>query len=162
MPPAPSAIATRGVRRPTPGAPAPRVPLQATAPRSAPPVPEPDQPVTQEQVSLSLLDIVEELANHVPATLRPQVDLLVRFAREKPGEQAKLKQQMLTIAGADAMRAAVGAVLSKGGSKPSAAPAPAPAPAAPAPVCPPVPVWGGAGVEPVSYTHLTLPTICSV
>ena len=57
--------------------------------------PAESQPVTQEQVSLSLIDIVEELPNHVPPTSRPQVDLLVRLARElgRPVDALKLWEE---------------------------------------------------------------------
>eukprot|EP00975_Prorocentrum_lima_P041937 8814100-Prorocentrum_lima.AAC.1 len=39
-----------------------------------------------------------------------------------------------------------------------------PSPTHPAPRAPPSPplLCGGGGIRPVSYTHLTLPTICSV
>ena len=126
---------TRGVRRPTPGAPSPRTSTSNNT-TSAPSYSAPQQQVTQEQVSLSLVDIVEEMANHVPAEKQPQVELLRRLAREKPDQQTLVKQQMLLIGGAEAVRAAVTAVVSRAGSGgyvSSAAPAPASTPAPPAP-----------------------------
>ena len=129
--------ATRGVRRPTPGAPSTR--------NNAPQVSSTSVPqqgaVTQEQVSLSLLDIVEELANHVPVERRPQVELLRRLAREKPDQQVKVKEQMLLVAGPEAMRAAVSAVVSKAGAAKTEAPETASAPA-------PAPMWSSSRPEP--------------
>lgn len=107
-----------------------------------------DRPqVTQEQVSLSLIDIVEELTNHVPATRRPQVELLCRLAREKPDQHTKVKENILIVAGADAMRAAVAALLRKGRQ---ASPQP---PQAPAQSVPPAPAWSN-GEEPTMPPNL--------
>ena len=129
---------TRAIRRPTPGAPVSRT--KAPLPGSQSP-----KSVTHEQVSISLIDIATELCNHVPATTRPQVELLRRLALEnKPDQQAKIKEQMLAVAGADALRAAVSALCRMGRSNtPSPPPPPLPATA------PPAPAWkGGAGAEP--------------
>ena len=98
-----------------------RGPLQQVPQQSARPV------ARTEQVSLSLVDIVEELLLHVPPERRPQVELLVRLAKEKPHQLAKVKEQALSIAGPEAFRKAVTALV----SAQSKAPAPAPAPAAP-------------------------------
>jgi hypothetical protein len=98
------------------------------------------RPVTHESVSLSLEALVEELANHVPPEKRPQVELLRRLAHEKPDQHVRVKQQMIEIGGADALRAAVSALCDAGNKAPAAA-APAPSPA------PPPPVWP-TGVEP--------------
>ena len=105
--------------------------------------------MTQEQVSLSLIDIVEELANHVPTSQRPQVELLCRLAREKPEQHAKVKEQMLAIAGPDAMRAAVAALIGAQAKKTAAKPPP-PAP----PPAPPPPAWPGMSNEPAMPPNL--------
>jgi len=71
----------------------------------------PSRPVTQEQVSLSLVDILQNLAHQVPPERRPQVELLLKVVREKPDQQQKVKQQMLIVGGADACKRAVAAVV---------------------------------------------------
>lgn len=75
---------------------------------------------SQETVSLSLEVIVTELANHVPPEKRPQVEILRRLAVEKPDQHAKIKEQMLIIAGPDALRKAVSALVNgSAGTAPS-------------------------------------------
>jgi len=64
-----------------------------------------------EHVSLSLLDIVQELFKHVPPARVPQVELLHRLLREQPHQAAMVKEQMLIIAGPEAMRAAVSSII---------------------------------------------------
>ena len=81
-------------------------------PPTATPEPETAPAKTQETVSLSLETIVTELANHVPEEKRPQVEILRRLAVEKPDQHAKIKEQMMVVAGPDALRKAVSALLS--------------------------------------------------
>ena len=114
------------------------------------------RPVQHEQVSLSLVDIVEELLLHVPPERRPQVELLVRLAKEKPHQLAKVKEQAMIIAGPEAFRAAVTAVVSaQTKSHASAAPAAAPRSALPRSM-PPLPPLGGVSsfVEPPMPANL--------
>jgi len=126
---------TRGIRRPTPGA-----PQQRNQP--SPPQNDPAPAVTQEQVSISLIDIIEELANHVHPAQRPHVELLRRLAREKPDQHAKVKENMMTVAGPDAVRAAISALLSSQSKMP-----PPKAPPKPSPPPPPPLAWSAAGAE---------------
>ena len=49
---------------------------------------------TQEQISFSLLDILDEVIKHVPVERRSQVELLRTFAQERPEAQHKIKEQM--------------------------------------------------------------------
>jgi len=90
------------------------------------------RPTTTSAVSLPLVDIVEALAHHVPPERRPQVQLLARLAREKPEQEQKVKEQLLIIGGADALRAAVCSLLGAQSKASAAAPASAVAPAIPA------------------------------
>ena len=99
-----------------------------TPPTATPDI-EPAAAKTQETVSLSLEVIVAELANHVPEEKRPQVEILRRLAVEKPDQHAKIKEQMLVVAGPDALRKAVSALLN-GSATVERKPAPKPSSAA--------------------------------
>lgn len=57
--------------------------MVATRGTSAPAPSAPTRPTTQENVSLSLVDILEEVQLQVPLESRPQVELLIRLARDK-------------------------------------------------------------------------------
>ena len=54
--------------------------MVATRGTSAPAPSAPTRPTTQENVSLSLVDILEEVQLQVPLESRPQVELLIRLA----------------------------------------------------------------------------------
>jgi len=71
----------------------------------------PQRQVTQEQISLSLIDILRSLVHHVPPERRPQIELLLQVVHEKPDQQQKVKEQMLLIGGPDALKRAVAAVV---------------------------------------------------
>ena len=138
MPPSPRS--TRGNRRPTPGMPSPRP--TNTIPKTDDAPTDTQKPVHQEQISLSMLDIVQELVNHVPSSKKPQVELLIRLATEKPDQQQKVKDQMLVIAGGDAIKHSIQSLLANAGERsalaaPAAAPAPAPAHSGAEPPMPP-------------------------
>eukprot|EP00322_Chrysochromulina_rotalis_P027136 CAMPEP_0115847502 /NCGR_PEP_ID=MMETSP0287-20121206/10416_1 /TAXON_ID=412157 /ORGANISM="Chrysochromulina rotalis, Strain UIO044" /LENGTH=603 /DNA_ID=CAMNT_0003301339 /DNA_START=20 /DNA_END=1831 /DNA_ORIENTATION=+ len=117
------------------GAPSPAANI---AQKGGAPVPHtaPAGQVTSQTVSLALVDIVEALALHVPPERRPQVQMLARLAREKPEQEQRVKEQLLVIGGADALRAAVCSLVGAP-AKQRSAPPPAlqqlPASAPPAP-----------------------------
>jgi len=70
-----------------------------------------DRTSTTSAVSLPLVDIIEALAHHVPMEKRQTVLLLARLAREKPEQEQRVKEQLLIVGGADALRAAVCSLL---------------------------------------------------
>ena len=123
-----------------------------------------DRTSTTSAVSLPLVDIIEALAHHVPMEKRQTVLLLARLAREKPEQEQRVKEQLLIVGGADALRAAVCSLLGaqdKGGSSSSsssinssvAAPAPAPEVA----VRPPSPPLRLAPLHPVPTSDPRMP-----
>ena len=124
-----------------------------------------DRTSTTSAVSLPLVDIIEALAHHVPMEKRQTVLLLARLAREKPEQEQRVKEQLLIVGGADALRAAVCSLLGaqdKAGSSSSsssssnssvAAPAPAPEVA----VRPPSPPLRLAPLHPVPTSDPRMP-----
>ena len=78
------------------------------------------RPVTHEHISLSLTDVVDELAKHVPAVRRPLLTMLKQQLVNggTAEQQAKVKEQLIIIAGADTLRTAVTALVG-GKKKPS-------------------------------------------
>lgn len=108
-----------------------RVPVAPVhAPVPAPPVPQPPAAgkvaASQEQVAISLIDLLEQLKDHVDADKLPRLLQLKKQAVERPEEQVKLKRDILMLAGAEALRAAVGALMERSRTPPTPEPPPPP------------------------------------
>ena len=89
---------------------------RAGAAQVAAPVPEAPPakaPASTEQVSISLPDLLEELKNHVGTDKQEGLQQLKQRAAEHPEEQVKLKRDILNLTGAEALRAAVTALMNK-------------------------------------------------
>ena len=89
---------------------------RAGAAQVAAPVPEAPPakaPASTEQVSISLPDLLEELKNHVGTEKQEGLQQLKQRAAEHPEEQVKLKRDILNLTGAEALRAAVTALMNK-------------------------------------------------
>ena len=90
---------------------------RAGAPEVAAPVPEQAPPAkpaaSTESVSISLIDLLEELKNHVGTDKQEGLQQLKQRAAEHPEEQVKLKRDILNLTGAEALRAAVTALMNK-------------------------------------------------
>ena len=89
---------------------------RAGAPEVAAPAPEAPPakaPASTEQVSISLIDLLEELKNHVGTDKQEGLQQLKQRAAEHPEEQVKLKRDILNLTGAEALRAAVTALMNK-------------------------------------------------
>ena len=78
-----------------------------------PPEPPAKRPASTEKVSISLIDLLEELKNHVGTEKQDGLQQLKQRAAEHPEEQVKLKRDILNLAGAEALRAAVTALMNK-------------------------------------------------
>ncbi len=74
-----------------------------------------DRTSTTSAVLLPLFDIIEALAHHVPMEKRETVLVLAQLARENPEQEKKVREHLLRVGGADALRAAVCSLL---GSRP--------------------------------------------
>ena len=68
-----------------------------------PPEPPAKRPASTEQVSISLIDLLEELKNHVGTEKQDGLQQLKQRAAEHPEEQVKLKRDILNLAGAEAL-----------------------------------------------------------
>ena len=84
---------------------------QVVAP--VPEAPPAKAPASTEQVSISLPDLLEELKNHVGTDKQEGLQQLKQRAAEHPEEQVKLKRDILNLTGAEALRAAVTALMNK-------------------------------------------------
>ena len=84
-------------------------------------------PASQESVSISLIDLIEQLQTQFAGTDKvPRLQQLQQQATERPEEQVKLKRDILMLAGADALRAAVGALMDRSRAPPPPPPPPEP------------------------------------
>jgi len=79
-------------------------------PEQAPPA---KPAASTESVSISLIDLLEELKNHVGTDKQEGLQQLKQRAAEHPEEQVKLKRDILNLTGAEALRAAVTALMNK-------------------------------------------------
>ena len=90
-----------------------RLATRSTRTAPEPPAPSAKPAATQEQVSISLIDLLEELKNHVGTDKQQRLQQLKQQAADHPEEQVKLKRDILMLAGAEALRAAVTALMNK-------------------------------------------------